>query len=169
MPIDSNDTERDLRALTIGRRNWLFLGSPAAGPGADALYTLVASSARDPLDVWANLAYVPLVTHAGVKMYESGRGFMHHKVLLVDDSVSVIGTAIFDNRFFQLNFEMTVVTIDERFAAEVPHSRCVCQPASRRRLTMTIFRPILDLIARGGTSLPTRRSRPRWRRFDNRR
>lgn len=55
LPIDNNDTERDLRALTIGRRNWLFIGSPAAGPRAAVLYTLVASAARHHLDVWAYL------------------------------------------------------------------------------------------------------------------
>src|SRR5438034_481482 len=27
LPIDNNATERDLRALTIGRKNWLFIGS----------------------------------------------------------------------------------------------------------------------------------------------
>jgi len=58
LPIDNNDTERDLRALTIGRRNWLFIGSPAAGPRAALLYTLVASAARHHLDVWAYLCDV---------------------------------------------------------------------------------------------------------------
>lgn len=55
LPIDNNDTERDLRALTIGRRNWLFIGSPEAGPRAAVLYTVVASAARHHLDVWAYL------------------------------------------------------------------------------------------------------------------
>ena len=32
LPIDNNDVERDLRALTIGRNNWLFIGSSEAGP-----------------------------------------------------------------------------------------------------------------------------------------
>ncbi len=67
----------------------------------------------------AAMAYVPQVTQAGVKMYEYGRGFMHQKVMLLDDDVSVIGTANFDNRSFRLNFEITVVTIDEPFAIEV--------------------------------------------------
>ncbi len=55
LPIDNNDTERDPQALTIGRRNWLFIGSPAAGPRAAVLYTVVASAARHHLDVWAYL------------------------------------------------------------------------------------------------------------------
>lgn len=55
LPIDNNATERDLRALTIGRKNWLFIGSPEAGPRAAVLYTVVASAARHHLDVWAYL------------------------------------------------------------------------------------------------------------------
>lgn len=55
LPIDNNDVERDLRALTIGRKNWLFIGAPAAGPHAAVLYTIVASAARHHLDVWAYL------------------------------------------------------------------------------------------------------------------
>jgi hypothetical protein len=55
LPIDNNATERDLRRLTIGRKAWLFVGSPAAGPRAALLYTVVASAARHDLDVWAYL------------------------------------------------------------------------------------------------------------------
>jgi transposase len=58
VPIDNSDVERDLRALTIGRANWLFIGSPQAGPRAAVLYTLVASAARHDLDVWAYLCDV---------------------------------------------------------------------------------------------------------------
>jgi hypothetical protein len=47
--------ERDLRALTIGRKNWLFIGSKEAGPRAAILSTVVASAARHNLDVWAYL------------------------------------------------------------------------------------------------------------------
>jgi len=55
LPIDNNAVERDLRALTIGRKNWLFIGSHEAGPRAAILYTVVASTARHNLDVWAYL------------------------------------------------------------------------------------------------------------------
>jgi len=55
LPIDNNATERDLRALTIGRKNWMFIGSPEAGPRAALLYSVVASAARHDLDIWAYL------------------------------------------------------------------------------------------------------------------
>ena len=55
LPIDNNDTERDLRRLTIGRKNWLFIGSSPAGAVAASMYTLVASASRHDLDIWAYL------------------------------------------------------------------------------------------------------------------
>ncbi len=58
LPIDNNDTERDLRQLTIGRKNWMFIGSPNAGPRAATLYTVVGSALRHDLDVWAYLCDV---------------------------------------------------------------------------------------------------------------
>ena len=53
LPIDNNDTERDLRRLTVGRKNWLFLGSHDGGGVAAKLFTITASAARHELDVWA--------------------------------------------------------------------------------------------------------------------
>lgn len=67
----------------------------------------------------AALSYVEEVTRAGVKMYEYNEGFMHQKVVAVDDVVSIVGTANFDNRSFRLNFEVSVVALDEEFSSEV--------------------------------------------------
>ncbi|MDH3734744.1 MAG: cardiolipin synthase [Gemmatimonadota bacterium] len=67
----------------------------------------------------AGLSYVAEMARAGVKMFEYGDGFMHQKVMLLDDNVCSIGTANFDNRSFRLNFEISIVTADEGFAAEV--------------------------------------------------
>ena len=55
LPIDNNDTERDLRRLTIGRKNWLFIGSLPAGDVAATMYTVIASAARHQVDLWAYL------------------------------------------------------------------------------------------------------------------
>jgi len=53
IPIDNNQTESELRSLTIGRQNWLFVGSTRGGEVAAAMYSLVSSAARHKLDVWA--------------------------------------------------------------------------------------------------------------------
>ena len=67
----------------------------------------------------AALSYVPKVASAAVQMFEFGAGFLHQKVVLIDDQVSVVGTANLDNRSFRLNFEISAVTIDASFASEV--------------------------------------------------
>ncbi len=50
LPIDNNDTERDLRRLTIGRKNWMFFGSAAGGEVAATMYTLIASAVRQAFE-----------------------------------------------------------------------------------------------------------------------
>jgi cardiolipin synthase len=47
------------------------------------------------------------------------KGFMHQKVVLIDEDYATVGTANFDNRSFRLNFEITVVVADHQFNSEV--------------------------------------------------
>ena len=53
LPIDNNETEQLMKQVAIGRKNWLFLGSVAAGERMADLLTLVSSAVRNDLDVWA--------------------------------------------------------------------------------------------------------------------
>ena len=53
LPIDNNQTEQLMKQVAIGRKNWLFLGSVAAGERMADLMTLVSSALRNDLDVWA--------------------------------------------------------------------------------------------------------------------
>lgn len=56
---------------------------------------------------------------AGVRMFRYQPGFLHQKVVLVDDEISAIGSANLDNRSFRLNFEVMLLTVDQTFASEV--------------------------------------------------
>ena len=51
----------------------------------------------------AAYSYLDDVKLTGARFYRYERGFLHQKVMLVDDRVSMIGTANFDNRSFRLN------------------------------------------------------------------
>lgn len=44
IPIHNNDTERDLRHVVTGRKNWLTFGSQRSGEVAGRLYSLATSS-----------------------------------------------------------------------------------------------------------------------------
>jgi len=52
MPIDNNETEQLMKQVALGRKNWMFIGSVAAGYRAADLMTLVSSAARNDLDVF---------------------------------------------------------------------------------------------------------------------
>lgn len=56
---------------------------------------------------------------AGVRMFRYTPGFLHQKVVLIDNEVSAIGSANLDNRSFRLNFEMMLLTVDRTFADQV--------------------------------------------------
>jgi cardiolipin synthase A/B len=63
--------------------------------------------------------YISELSGLGAKIYFYEQGFMHQKVMLVDDRLSFIGTVNFDNRSFRLNFEITGVVADGEFALKL--------------------------------------------------
>jgi cardiolipin synthase len=67
----------------------------------------------------ASSLYAFEALRAGVRVFRYQPGFLHQKVMLIDDSVAAIGSANLDNRSFRLNFEITLLTFDPGFAAEV--------------------------------------------------
>jgi cardiolipin synthase len=67
----------------------------------------------------SSFSYYADMAKAGVKLFRYEPGFMHQKVILLDDEVAAVGTANLDNRSFRLNFELTVLVADQRFVAEV--------------------------------------------------
>jgi transposase len=64
LTIDNNVSERTLRHQAIGRKNWLFLGSEAAGPRAAVLYTILAGAKRHRIEPWVYVRDLLLRLHA---------------------------------------------------------------------------------------------------------
>ncbi|PID54798.1 MAG: cardiolipin synthase [Gammaproteobacteria bacterium] len=64
-------------------------------------------------------SYTRKLNHTGVKIYRYEPGFLHQKVLLMDDHLAGVGTANFDNRSFRLNFEITLLVDNREFAADI--------------------------------------------------
>ena len=52
--------------------------------------------------------YTDLMRH-GVRIYEYQKGFVHSKVMIVDDNLAVVGSANMDYRSFDLNFEVNAM------------------------------------------------------------
>ena len=53
--IDNNHTENDIRPSAVGKKNWLFVGSPEAGKRGAVLYTLLISARNHGADPQAYL------------------------------------------------------------------------------------------------------------------
>lgn len=56
--IDNNAAERALRAVALGRKNYLFCGSDAGGERAAGIYSLIGTAKLNELDPEAYLRYV---------------------------------------------------------------------------------------------------------------
>ena len=58
LEIDNNAAERSLRAVVLGRKNYLFAGSDAGGERAAALYGLIGTAKLNGLNPQAYLREV---------------------------------------------------------------------------------------------------------------
>jgi transposase len=58
LEIDNNPAERALRGVSLGRKNYLFMGSDAGGERAAALYSLVETAKLNGMDPMAYLTEV---------------------------------------------------------------------------------------------------------------
>ncbi len=67
----------------------------------------------------AAFRYIDHLLDLGIKFYSYEPGFLHEKVMLIDDDFSTVGTPNFDNRSFRLNFEVTSLIADKAFASEM--------------------------------------------------
>ncbi len=121
---------------------------------------IMIPSRRDHFVVFeASMLHAHDALKSGIRIYRYRPGFLHQKVMLIDDRAASVGTANLDNRSFRLNFELIVLAVDREFAAKVEamlvEDFAHCFEIDRteysgapawRRLTMTIarlFSPIL--------------------------
>ena len=102
--------------------NLSTLPETAALVAAGADVRLLLPSRPDHRVVFAASSLYALgAVAAGIGVYRYQPGFMHQKVLLVDDELAAIGSANLDNRSLRLNFEVMLVTVDRPFASSVEH------------------------------------------------
>jgi len=136
-------------ALIIGARRRVRICSPYFLPPTlllDALRIAVKSGTRvevmipaasdSPLTDLASDSYIDDLLDAGVELYRYEAGFLHAKVLIVDDSAASVGTANMDYRSLTINSEVTVVIRDRgtvrRMAATFDRDRAACVRLDRR-------------------------------------
>lgn len=132
-PADDFDSGSMLFFAAIARaRRRIWIASPYFVPDLDILTALRHAALRglqvrilvpeqaDHRIMWmAAHAYFDEIRAAGVEIWRYTEGFMHQKVILVDDDLAAVGTTNLDNRSFRLNFEAMAVLFDTEFATKV--------------------------------------------------
>jgi cardiolipin synthase len=155
-------------AAIAAARERVWIASPYCVPDTDILTALkhAALAGRDVrllvpevidhhIPWLAAFAYFDELREAGVQIWRYQPGFMHQKVVLVDDSLAAIGTANLDNRSFRLNFEAMVVGFDDKFAADVArfleadfaNATLAEKPLSQQSLRVRYGAPVARLFA----------------------
>jgi len=67
----------------------------------------------------ASFSYFYRMSFPNIRFFRYTDGFMHQKVVLVDNDLALVGTANFDKRSFYLNFEVGILVNDMNFADDV--------------------------------------------------
>ncbi|MGI6703736.1 MAG: cardiolipin synthase [Clostridia bacterium] len=114
-----------VRMVSMARTK-LYITTPYLIPD-ESLLTALKISALSGLDVrllvpgipdkkivhWASRSYYQELMEAGIRVYEYNRGFIHAKVIQVDNRVASVGTANLDIRSLHLGYEVNAIVYDE--------------------------------------------------------
>lgn len=76
------------------------------------VHLMIPDKPDHPLVYPATLSYADELASVGVNVHIYSGGFLHAKMLLVDDELASVGTANFDYRSFRLNFEVNAFIYD---------------------------------------------------------
>jgi cardiolipin synthase len=118
---------------TISRaKTRIWIVSPYFVPDLDVRTALYAAVLRgvevrimlphqpDHMLVWhASNAHANAMVQHDVAIYRYQDGFLHEKVILIDDQIAGVGTVNFDNRSFAINFELTLWFTGKQMIADV--------------------------------------------------
>lgn len=80
----------------------------AALKGLD-IRILLPAKTDNPLITLAMRSYVNELSQLGIRFFQYQKGFMHQKVMLIDNDLSYIGSANLDNRSLRINFELNAL------------------------------------------------------------
>ena len=113
-----------VRAITAAR-HYVYIETPYFLPNEPVLFAL-KTAAMAGVDVcllcpyhsdaryteWASRSYLRELSEAGARIFLYETGFMHSKLMIVDDSLSTCGSTNVDFRSFENNFELNVFIYD---------------------------------------------------------
>lgn len=119
----------------------------AAMSGVD-VRIMIPSKPDHPFVYWATYSCAGSLIGSGVKIYVYDNGFLHAKTIIIDDIMSSVGTANFDVRSFELNFEGNAFIYDKkvnkllelRFIEDMNKSKELSEERYNKRSLMIKFK-----------------------------
>ncbi|MDM5187106.1 cardiolipin synthase [Bacillus sp. DX4.1] len=130
----SDDTSIRNALLTVmgSAKKSIWIATPYFIPDQETL-TLLRLSATAGIDVrilypgksdsvisdQASQSYFTPLLKAGASIYHYKDGFMHAKIVLVDDKIATIGTANMDIRSFELNYELIAILYESTTVLDI--------------------------------------------------
>lgn len=101
----------------------------AALAGAD-VRVMMPRQTDSKILAYASRSYISECVGAGIKFYLYEKGMLHAKVLIIDDEISTVGSANFDYRSFEHNFEENIVMysteMNERMVRQFDADQAEC-------------------------------------------
>lgn len=77
---------------------------------------MITGMADKRLPFWVAETFFEPLIRAGVEFYRYNGGFLHSKMMVVDNSISTVGSCNFDIRSFRLAYEANAIFYDEKSA-----------------------------------------------------
>jgi len=98
--------------------------------------------------------YVRELLAAGVEVFQYANGFLHAKMMIIDDDIACVGSANFDNRSLALNFELNALFYDPKIVTAL-EGQFVQDLASSIQMSEAVFakRPWLGRFAENAARL----------------
>ena len=114
-----------VRAITAARR-YIYIETPYFLPNEPVLFAL-KTAAVGGVDVcllcprrsdarfieWASRSYLRELLEAGARVHLYDAGFLHSKLMIIDDALSTCGSTNVDFRSFENNFESNIFLYDQ--------------------------------------------------------
>jgi cardiolipin synthase len=121
-----------ISAAIMASKKYIFIHTPYFVPNDIVLHS-VCIAALSGIDVRLMIptksdsrlsdactsSYLGEILEAGVKVYRYKKGFLHSKAIVIDDNLSIVGSANLDERSFNQNFEANAFIFDRKTATHL--------------------------------------------------
>lgn len=168
-PTDDDDLSRSVHFMLITHaKKYIYIHTPYLVLDYDMVNALCLAS-KSGVEVIITVPHIPdkktvfmitrshyrILLEAGIKIYEYTPGFIHSKLVIVDDKIASIGTYNMDYRSYYLNYECGVMVaksdeiakMKEDYLATLKVSKMITKEDARFNIVYRLVAAILNVFA----------------------